>query len=684
MKKRSGRIRAFCKAKLTDLKLHWKTPPEKKYVPYREIAAYSVGGAGVYFIISMVGLIALNAGSMIVGASIGITALDLQTMNVAATLVGLVFAPMRAMLFDNTRSPMGKFRPYLLCMGLPTAFLGTLLVYLPYESMAYREKAVAVFVVYTLLQIFSPFYSAAYAGLVQVMSPNSSERAWIIEISSVIYSFAPTVINPVLPLIGPLDDLRTYRIAFPVFCIVGVAVSMLCVFGTHERIIVPKRYVQKVGFWEGFRKVSRNKYFWIINLSSWLSFLSGGYGYLFQWIFYYGMNNPGLYALMVVIRGEAATPGMLLGAPLANRLGKRRICLLSLSAQVLCLVLMLVCFRSYVLVFIMIYLKDMFSALSIIYLPAMKADVMEYQQYKTGDRLEGFIEQSGVLLGNAIALVTGYAIPLILQRFGLTNNYDQLFDAEFRNPIVYAMIAASIAGTVLSLIPFLFYDLSEQKRENMIRVLKIRALFTDYSHNELSDETLCDAVEEIHAAEETLRQPVEKDSKTAKAAQEAAQLTLAELHKFSEPAMLERLERAQALVSAGIDGLRQFDPQLLHEACALSKETKEQRTVRCEAVREARALQKSAVRLSRYFPAGTALPSEQAVADAYALPEATSDEKRRKRRAIRRAERAMSRLELAAAPYMAAKRLLKERDAYAAWDELEARYRTLKAAKGNA
>lgn len=299
------------KGLFNSVKSNWKTPSEGKYVPFKEIAAYSIGGTGVYFITSIVGMISLSAGSMVVGASIGITAMDLQTMNVITTLIMLLMAPTRAMLFDNTKSKMGKFRPYLLTLGVPTAVIGTIFVYLPYETMEYNEKLIAVFVCFTLLQFVSPFYSAAYSGLVQVMSANSAERAWIIEISSIVYSFAPTVINPVIPLIGPLDDIRTYRIGFPIFCTIGVIISMLCVFGTKERVIVPKQYVQKMNFFEGLKKASRNKYFWIINISQWFSFLSQGYSYIFQWIFYYGMNNPAIYSVMTVIKGEAYTPGML-------------------------------------------------------------------------------------------------------------------------------------------------------------------------------------------------------------------------------------------------------------------------------------------------------------------------------------------------------------------------------------
>lgn len=497
------------------IRTNWKTPAEGKYVPYKEMLAYSIGGAGVYFITSLVGRIALNSGSMIVGPAIGLELVDIQTMNAIVTVFLLFITPMRAMLFDNTRSKMGKFRPYLLYLGVPTALLGTLFVYLPYETMSYNQKLISVFIVYTLLQICSPFYLAAYSSLVQVLSPDSSERSWIIGVSSVIYSFAPTVINPVLPQIGPLDSIQTYRIAFPIFCTIGACVSMMCIFGTKEKIIVPKQYVQKMGFFEGFRKVSKNKYFWIINISSWISFLNYNYSSLFDYVFIYGMNNSTILSIMILIKGEASTPGLVLGAPLTNKLGKKKICLISLSAQAICMALMLTCYENYILFFILMFAKDLFGALSIVYLPAIKADIMDYQQYKTGDRLEGFMEQSGVFVGSIVSVITGYAMPLILKQYGLTNNYSDLYDADFRNPILNVIIICSFIGTVLSIIPYLFYDLTEDKRSNMVKALKIRALFSDFENGEITDESLSDTVKEIHNVKELYEKEEDEKKKAA-------------------------------------------------------------------------------------------------------------------------------------------------------------------------
>ncbi len=516
---------------LSTIKSNWKTAPDGSYVPYKEIVAYSVGGAGVYFITAIVGMIGLSAGSMIVGASIGIKIIDMQTMNVIISLIMLLMAPTRAMLFDNTKSKMGKFRPYILTLGLPTAIIGTVFVYLPYETMEYKEKIVAVFVCYTLLQFFSPFYSSAYSGLVQVMSANSKERSWIIEISSIIYSFAPTVINPVMPLIGDLDNIKTYRIGFPIFCTIGVIVSMLCVFGTKERVIVPKQYVQKMNFFEGLKKVSHNKYFWIINISQWVAFLNQGYANIFQWIFYYGMNNSAIYSIMTVIKGEAYTPGMIAAAPLTNKLGKKRICILSLSIQVVCLCLMMFLYKNYILLFICIFIKEMVGAVSIIYLPAMKADMMDYQQYKTGDRLEGFIEQGGILIGSILGLATGYFMPLVFRTYGLTNNYEDLYNEAFRTPLVRVAIICAIFGTILSIIPFLFYDLSEEKRKNMISALKIRALFSDFEHEDFDESNLND-LELVYEAEKMLNEYKDYQTKQEKEKYLGAKILCDEVEKL--------------------------------------------------------------------------------------------------------------------------------------------------------
>ena len=70
-----------CKSYATSLKSYWKTPPNGRYIPFKEIAAYSVGGIGVQFVVYGVGYIGLSATILLAGSALGLKNGDLVTLN---------------------------------------------------------------------------------------------------------------------------------------------------------------------------------------------------------------------------------------------------------------------------------------------------------------------------------------------------------------------------------------------------------------------------------------------------------------------------------------------------------------------------------------------------------------------------------------------------------------------------
>lgn len=484
--------------------LHWKTPALGKYVPYKEIIAYGIGGMGVQFVIFFCSQIALSATSFLVGNTIGIKPIHLQYMAVASTIIGFGITIGRSYIIDSARFKSGKFRPWLAITGIPSTAIAVIFVWLPYDTMSYLQKVAAVFICYNLLQCFYPFFQQAYTDLANVISPNSHERTDIVSVSSIIYSMAPSLTGLFVPMLstltGGLNSITTYRIIHPIVAIVGLLLSYIAYAGTRERIIVAESHVTQFKFSDAFRAVAKNKYFWITSLAGWLGFLEGAVGVIIGWTFIYAYpNRMGLYGVATTLIGNAALWAMLL-CPVAIRvIGKRNLLIWCNVTNVLLIGLLYPLYNNIPALIILYYLNGFVNSFSIVYNPGINADMRDYQQYFTSERIDGMFGAVGII-GSFIGMFTGMVLPIIYQRLGLEDNYDVLEVASFREDMFDVLIIAAVIGAALNFVPYLFYDLTETKQRGIVKVLKIRAMFEDYGNGILRDESIVEAIDIIDEA----------------------------------------------------------------------------------------------------------------------------------------------------------------------------------------
>lgn len=484
--------------------LHWKTPALGKYVSYKEIIAYGVGGMGVQFVMFFCSLIALSATSFLVGNTIGIKPMHLQYMAVASTIIVFGITIGRSYIIDSARFKSGKFRPWLAITGIPTVIIAVVFVWLPYETMSYMQKVIAVFLCYNLLQCFYPFFQQAYTDLANVISPNSHERTDIVSVSSIIYSMAPSLTGLFVPMLstltGGLNSITTYRIIHPLVAVVGLLLSYVAYAGTRERIIVAESHVTQFKFSDAFRAVAKNKYFWITSLAGWLGFLEGAVGVIIGWTFIYAYpDRIGLYGVATTLIGNAALWAMLI-CPIAIRvIGKRNLLIWCNVTNVVLIGLLYPLYNNIPALIILYYLNGFINSFSIVYNPGINADMRDYQQYFTGERIDGMFGAVGII-GSFIGMFTGMVLPTIYQMLGLEDNYDVLEVASFREDMFDVLIIAAVIGAALNFVPYLFYDLTETKQRGIVKVLKIRAMFEDYGNGILRDESIVEAIDIIDEA----------------------------------------------------------------------------------------------------------------------------------------------------------------------------------------
>lgn len=629
-------LKAKATGLIDNIKYYWTEPPKGKYMSFKEVAAYSVGGIGAYFLISMGAALVVSTTNMIVGGAIGVAPMDMYVLYLISTLANIPLTAVRANMVDNTRGKGGKYRPYLISMGIPTAVISLAYVWFPYDSMyslfsgkimgyegGYIAKCVMVLIFNLLLQFFFNFFQDAYTNLIHVLSPNTQERTDVLAIKSVVYSLAPSIINIVLPLVAQfatnndLYDIRVYRISYPVFAVLGMVLTIMVYANTQEKIVQAKTHTIQISFIDSFKAVAKNKYFWIIALAGWIGFLESAYGNILTWSYNYGHTcSGGTFALIQTLTGNASLWGMLLAPICIRKWGKKKVLIAVNFANIVCILSMIINMRSIWWLFICVYFNWLVGAFEQITTPAIQADIRDYQQYRSGERIDGMFA-TVLTIGNIVTLLTSAVLPAVYQRYGVYegNGYKNSFDIldvnngdpDLLYKLMSVLIIMAAVGAFLNMAPYFFYDFNEKKQKSVIRVLQVRSLFEDFGNKALNNHQIVEAIDMVNNAREmavATPKTVDKssyrnisDKAERKAAKkqyradleyneeiEISQFVCKELDKFGLPVTQHQVAEYSKVYALGLDGIKSADlAELRRElaaAKAMPKDTEDEKEIR--------------------------------------------------------------------------------------------------------
>ena len=670
------------------VKTYWKTPPKGRYMNYREIAAYSGGGIGAYMIITLGNACLLAMGNTLISSTLGVGPTDMYLLYVIAVLINIPFTGLRATIIDNTRNKAGKYRPYIVTMAIPSAIICNLIVWFPYDKLSlvvgdgmifgrekdYVAKCALILILNIALNFIYYFFYDGYENLIHVLSPNTQERTDVASIKSVVYSFAPTIVNLFTPIIAQnifhtnTTDIRVYRFLYPILAVGGILLCIIVYKYTEEKIIQARTHVVQIKFTDALRAVAKNKYFWIISLAGWIGFLESAYANILNWLYNYGGACSGnVYGLVVTLYGNASLWGMI-AAPFCIRKWGKKAVLVVTNIMNVCFILMMLPFTQEInnltiwLVMGCLYLNALMGSFAHILNPAIQADIRDYQQYQTGERIDGMFSAVATI-GTIITLGTSAVLPVIYERGGITaemakkvtsnpdvlnrvlgdgksvgqilaeqmeagqNNYvnpnSALYDLDIFLPLVHALIIIAAVGAFMNVIPYFWYDFDERKQKSVIRVLKVRALFEDYGNGITNDAQLVEGIDIIRDARNMATQMPKaldknsyksiKDKALKKAAKKAYQADVEfneeieiskfvcdELNKFSTETFKYQYNVQKGIYDAGLNGLKHMNIDDINAELAAAK-AMPKGEIKKFAVEIARSKKSSYKALNKYY-----------------------------------------------------------------------------------
>ena len=414
----------------------------------------------------------------------GMPAAVVGTMFLITRVWDSAFDPIIGIIADRTQSRWGKFRPYLLYLAIPFAVIGVLTFTTP--DFSDGGKVIYAYFTYSLMMMVYSAINVPYASLLGVMSPESKDRN-MLSPYRMTFAYIGSFIALLLfmPMVNRFsmghDEQHGWMMSVIVIAVLCALLFYGCFAWTTERVKPIKK--QQNSLKSDLQDLLHNRPWWIL-LGAGVAALvfnsirDGATVYYFK---YYVVEEEyasiSLFGISFVLSGlylavgqAANIVGVVLAAPLSNRIGKKKTYMWAMSiATVLSVIFYWFDKEQLMLMFIFQVLISICAGSIFPLLWSMYADCADYSELKTGNRATGLIFSSSSMsqkFGWAIgSAVTGW----LLAFYGFEANAVQGEEAIHGIRMFLSWLPAM--GTVLSVIFISLYPLSEKEMRKITNQL---------------------------------------------------------------------------------------------------------------------------------------------------------------------------------------------------------------------
>ena len=473
---------------------------KKKYLNFKEIAAYSLGLFGFQAIVGLLNSYQAEFDASILGADIAVVGI----LILIAKIVSAVADPIVGNMVDRSKSKLGKFKSMIVYSILPLLIMSAVIfIDVPFKTNR-TVTYVWIFVTYLIWSIAMTMGDVPSQGIAAALTPNPTERTNVVSISNTFKQIgfsACVVIVPIVCLIIPegskvfvkKGETDTPMIASEYFFVALLTAILGCVLFALIPLINKERVKteanEKVTAGDMVAALKDNKPFMLVIVSYFLGFgrqMAMGIQVQAANVL---LGSQNLVAVLGIVTAIGSMISMALCPVLIKKLDeKKAYILLSVYGFAASLFSFAVGHFWFinpdntvltVLFYASLFLIGLqFGAVTLMPM-IMTADCVDYYEYKTGKRMEGAAYSIltltikvclalGTALGLVFVQVSGYADTLADITAGVQG---AAFTAKTKDIVFFAYTLMPGILALLSVIPMLRYDVVGEKKNEITKAL---------------------------------------------------------------------------------------------------------------------------------------------------------------------------------------------------------------------
>lgn len=415
----------------------------------------------------------------------------------AAGIVGAVCELVIGYLVDNTRTKLGKVKPWIGFGVVPLALISMFVFIAPNTDN--QNLAIAwMFIIYSLYTAFSCAVESPANCFGSLCSPNPSERSSAISIASFLRSVGQSggmvvilVVGLVMKAVMGQQQFKNAEaqgldlIISTAVCALGLILFVM-IFFTNNKERVPFTQ-EKVSLKDAVKVVFTHKNLLMVSLTKLCGFGRGVYGTVSLYIAIYLLGSKDLKLGLLLPMGIGTAVGTLLVNLVLKKFSTKKTFILfcfygASSLAILFLVSKGIGFNDGLIIpfLILNFFCGLQHGNTNVTPNIMIADCVDEIEYKTGKRQEGLAYAGYGLFSKIASAFTKALGPWLLYTWSgylaSTNAnvaYAEQSDATLNKILmIYTIIPAVFV--VLQAVPIFFYDMVGEKKENITKELMKR------------------------------------------------------------------------------------------------------------------------------------------------------------------------------------------------------------------
>ena len=414
----------------------------------------------------------------------GLSAAFVGTLFLVARIVDAVTDPMMGMVVDNTRTRFGKFRPWILIGTLVNSF--ALVAVFSTHMLTGTWLYVYAAVTYILWGVTYTIMDIPYWSMVPALSCRRAERERLVVWPRIFASIAWMLMGGyglwAVGILGGDDKGEGFFYLSLAIVISFVASALITFFLVKEQFSTPHD-AAKFSFKDVKNIIMSNDQLKVL-IGVVLTFniaiqLIGGFAIYY---YTYAVGREDLYPTFALASGAAEIAGVFVFPWLCRVLPRRKMWLLACAFPMLCSAVLFLtgllspesAFLAALAGAVLKFGGGLSNGLSTV----MLADVVDYGEYRTGQRSESIIFSVQTMLVKFAGALSGFFIGIGLSLVGYIPNAVQ--SAETVVGLKFMMIGTPLVLVVLSaLIYRSWYKLHDQFQDKVIAHITAKAPIAD-------------------------------------------------------------------------------------------------------------------------------------------------------------------------------------------------------------